>query len=354
MADSVLAILNFDFAAETILKAAIVDNGGAVTRSNGSFKNFEEILRDFRLAFSTISVHEVDNLHRLRNSVQHSSSIPSQQEVMRHKDTVQIMFDQICTKAYSNLTYGSISLALFINSENERYVLQKMEEAYADMKYADAVYYGKRAAEYHLLLLRSNLKFPKIRFNNPYGIKSDRDLQELGNGIDNVVDALNLVVDKLHIGDQYDNLNELLGGKISSHSYQSYGSDIVRDRINSQNDADNCRNIVYEFMTSTQSLLNTKELKSPYIFDLYVSHDVSEGSEAQMGFISTSPIKAATLQIGDPFFDDETDCTWSLPTNNGIHTVKLQNLKKGKEYQLTGKVSNEQDDMDIIYYKFTA
>ena len=170
LSDSMLAILNFDFAAETVLKAVILNSGGSISRQKGGFKTFDEILQDFGTLFPTIYTGEVNNLHKLRNDVQHHANIPSEQEVARHKGTIELFFADVYLKAYNNsITYDSISLALFIDSENEKIILDKMEEEFAKANYPLAVYYAKKAALYHLLLLRSNMDVPTVsHFRNPF------------------------------------------------------------------------------------------------------------------------------------------------------------------------------------------
>ena len=350
-ADFVLAILNFDFAAETLLKTVIIDNGGAI--SNGrEYRNFYQLTLEFNRLFPTINLQEVKNLHELRNNVQHNSSIPSQQDVIRHKDTIQKIFDDIC--ASSKLNYQAISLALFVNSKNERYILERMEEAYASKKYVDAVYYGKRAAEYHLLLLRSYFKIPRMRYQSP-NFKNERNLEQLANGIDEVIEIINFVVDKLRIGDQYESLNQLFNGKIPSlSSYRNYGSDVRRDPKSSQTDADNCRNVVYEFITSTQEAIGILDLTSPYIFDITVSKNQAHNDyDIQVGYVCIAPIKEATIQIGDPFFDfGHENVTTNAPLQEGLHTMKLPTIKEVIEKQITVEVTNKLDEYDIIHYKF--
>jgi len=94
VSDSMLAILNFDFAGETMLKAVLLNNGGTISRKEG-FKSFDEIISDFKTCFPSIYTNEVNNIHKLRNEVQHHSNIPSQQEVIRHKNTIQLFFNEI-------------------------------------------------------------------------------------------------------------------------------------------------------------------------------------------------------------------------------------------------------------------
>ena len=125
ISDSILAILNFDFAGETILKAVLLNSGGSIEKKSGGFKNFAELIQDCKTTeFPNIYTEELNNLHKLRNSVQHHCNIPSNQEVLRHNNTIKLFFnkEEICQKAYKNsVSYESISLALFIESESEFY-----------------------------------------------------------------------------------------------------------------------------------------------------------------------------------------------------------------------------------------
>ena len=169
VSDSILAILNFDFSTETIVKAVLVDCGVGITRKNGSYKFYGELIVDFKNKYPKIKyIDEIESLHKIRNDVQHNTNIPSAQDVSRHKITVKLFFDEICKNVYNNsISYDDISLALFIKSENEKKIIKEMEKAYQKGDFSNCVYYCKQAAMYHVMLLRLNMNVPNEFFIPP-------------------------------------------------------------------------------------------------------------------------------------------------------------------------------------------
>ena len=86
VSDSILAILNFDFSTETIVKAVLVDCGVGITRKNGSYKFYGELIVDFKNKYPKIKyIDEIESLHKIRNDVQHNTNIPSAQDVSSFK-----------------------------------------------------------------------------------------------------------------------------------------------------------------------------------------------------------------------------------------------------------------------------
>jgi len=364
ISDLILSILNFDFCAETIVKTVLVDLGVKIDRQKGGFKTFEELISDLRRNFPSLNyVEEVVSLHKLRNDVQHHGNIPSEQEVSRHKTTVRLIFDEVCQKVYNSATsYDDISLALFIKSENEKIILKEMEKAFQNSSYSDSIYYCKQAAIYHVKLLRSSLGVPYLHsFRNPFTFTEFRDLQEVGRVLEETVERLNWTVDRLCLREHYDEINQLLGGRITSPYFDWYRGDIQRVQA-IPNEVEQTRNLVYEFITSTQDLVGEQDLKSPFVFDLMVKKaESSEDYVIQVGFVSTSVIVEAKLTIRKTASKDETDKNIALkeevlgiPKESGLHIMPLKDLQRGRRYEVYCGVVNETGERDHIRLTFKA
>jgi hypothetical protein len=364
VSDLLLSILNFDFCAETIVKTVLVDRGVRIERQRGSFKTFEELISDLNSSFPTLKyVDEVVSLHKLRNDVQHQGNIPSEQEVSRHKTTIRLFFDEVCQKVYdSAISYDGISLALFIESESEKIILGEMEKSYQNGSYNDSIYYGKQAAIYHVMLLRSNMGVPHPHsFRNPFNFSDFRDLSEIGRVLEETVERLNWTVDRLCLREHYDEINQLLGGHITSPYFDWYRGDIQRVQA-LPDEAEQIRNLVYEFITSTQDLIKEHDLKSPFVFDSMVKKaEPSENYVVQVGFVSTSAIASAQIKIRKTPSKDEIEKKigvkeeiLDIPKDLGLHIVPIQDLEKGGQYNVHCNVTDEKGESDHVNLTFKA
>jgi len=362
VSDLVLSILNFDFCAETIVKTVLIDYGVRIQRQRGSFKTFKELISDLKHSFPSLKyIDEVASLHKLRNDVQHHSSIPSEQEVSRHKTTIRLFFDEVCQKVYeSAISYDDISLALFIKTENEKIILGEMEKSYQNGSYDDSIYYGKQAAIYHVMLLRSNIGVPYPHsFSNPFTFSRFGDLREVGEVLEQTVERLNWVVDRLCLREHYDEINQLLGGRITSPYFHWYRGNIQRVQA-LPNEAEQTRNLLYEFITSTQDLIKEQDLKSPFVFDLMVKKaELSEDYVVQVGFVSKSAITSAQLTIRKTPSKDEIEKKIAvkeqildIPKNLGLHILPIQALESGRQYEVYCKVTNEKEETDHVNLTF--
>jgi hypothetical protein len=364
VSDSVLSILNFDFCAETLVKTVLVDHGVRIERQKGSFKTFEDLISDLKQNFPSLEyIDEIVSLHKLRNGVQHDSNIPSEQEVSRHKTTIRLFFDEVCQKVYeSAISYDDISLALFIKSENEKIILGEMEKSYQNGRYDDSIYYAKQAAIYHVMLLRSNMGVPYSHsFRNPFTFSDFRDLSEVGTVLEETIGRLNWVVDRLCLREHYDEINQLLGGRITSPYFHWFRGDIQRVQA-LPNEAELTRNLLYEFITSTQDLIKEQDLKSPFVFDLMVKKpELSEGYAIQVGFVSNSAITSAQLIIRKKPSQDEIEKKIAvkeekldIPKDLGLHMMPIQDLDRGRQYGVHCGVTNEKKESDNLSLTFEA
>lgn len=358
IADVILSILNFDFAAETVVKAVLVDKGLGIERQKGGFKTYDELIRDLKQVGPNLNyVGEIVALHKLRNDAQHNATIPSEQEVSRHKVSTRLFIDEVCQKVYDNsISYDDISLALFIKSENEKVILQEMEKAFASGKYSDSIYYGKQATIYHVMLLRDSMGAPsRGYFRNPWTFADIREFRDVGGYLEELNEGQNWIIDRLCLREHYDEINKLLGGNLTSHLYWRR-REIERGH-EGQTEAVDVRNLVYEFITSTQDLAKEADLKSPFIFDLTLMKTESiENSHIKVGVVSSSPIvrakviirenpSKADIEKGVPRKEESLDAPLVL----GLSLLPVHGLKKGGQYQLGFNVTNEIGETDDVY-----
>jgi len=360
VSDSILSILNFDYAAETILNAVLLDKSIPIERKTGGYRPFDELMQEFKNAFPQINyVTEIISLHKLRNDVQYHCNIPSENEVSRHNTTIRLFFDEICQKVYANsISYSDISLALFIDSENEKSILKAMEEAYQRKDYADSIHYCKRAAVYHVMLLRASMDITDLtNFDNPFWSSDFGDFCKIGNTLEGIVKQVNWLTNKMCIREHYDEINKLLGGLLSNPYFNYYKGEIDERGQSSPDEAEHTRNLIYEFITSTQDLIKQNDLPVPFIFDLLLKKAGVEGNyDVQVGFVSTLEIKSAEIKVVKTLSNEDIqnkvprkEEVIGVSKNKGINVVCVHNLEKGRQYKFHCTVINEQDKKDEAY-----
>lgn len=140
--NSILAILNFDFAVETLIKAILQDKQVSLNPKNP--KKFHELLDDLKSHYDNKGIlDELHSLHLLRNTIQHNASIPSNHDVIRHRSNIQFFFEDICKKIY-DLKLEDISQNFLIDSEVEKMVFLEIEKAVSEGRNKDAHNYCKK------------------------------------------------------------------------------------------------------------------------------------------------------------------------------------------------------------------
>jgi len=341
--DSILAILNFDYCVETIIKAVLLDTNIAL-RKRSRPKSFNELIEDLKNTCTNLGyMSEVLSLHKLRNDVQHHSLIPSKQEVARHVITVRSFFDEICSKVYDGaITFADISFALFIGSEAEKLMLAEMEKALQNERYSDSVYFAKQTVSYHVELLHDNMKVPHAWHSSflRHHIGDSGVFRELGEFIEDTDKKLDWIVDRLCLREYHDEIYEFLG---RSRYFP------IKREVADKDVAERGRNITYDFITSTQDLIHKLDLEHPYIFDLTILDKSETECSIQIGIADASKIVEASLELQE---NGVAKYTRNISTNMGLQTFKLQDLKKGKTYHLIARVKNENEKAGHNYLNF--
>ena len=165
---SILAVLNFDYTAETLIKAVLLDKNVQLEKNNGDYKTFHTLISELKPFYNKAAIlNEITALHKTRNDIQHNAITPSLQDVNRHKLNVRQFFDEICSSVYKNkITFESISLSYLVDSKIERIILDEMETALSKEDYAQCIRYARAAVEYHTRLLKMNIRMPSDTFSN--------------------------------------------------------------------------------------------------------------------------------------------------------------------------------------------
>lgn len=342
--DAILAILDFDYCVETLLKTVLIDNNISL-RNRRSPKSFDDLIQDVTNIYPQVGyVSEVLSLHKLRNDVQHHCLIPSKQEVERHVITARTFFDEICSKPYdSHISYSDISLGLFITSEIEKIILKELEKAFDEQRHSDSAFYAKQVVSYHVELLRKNMNVPYSWHSSfLYSHFSGEPFGDLGDFIRETDEKLDWIVDRLCLRDHYDDVNGMLG------RMRDWIQTIPERDVISQDSAEKARNLAYDFLTRTQYSITEVDLEKPIIFDINVLEKSEDRIEVEIGIASAFKIEEAKLFVRD---GPEQIFSKVLTPEIGMQSVEINGLQKGNQYFLNVIAKSEKDQRDDKCFK---
>ena len=133
----VLAIHHFDFAVEMILRC-IAAKYNIVTspRKDPSFKElWEKITRN---GVDLPLKDDIFRLHYLRNLVQHTGTVPSAEDVIALKDSVEKFCEEVIKKVFK-ISFSKLSLAQVIKNEELRRILQEAENLLRREMYKECI-----------------------------------------------------------------------------------------------------------------------------------------------------------------------------------------------------------------------
>jgi len=208
------------------------------------------------------------------------------------------------------------------------------------------------------MLLRDSMGVPdRGYFRNPWTSTDLSDFRDVGRYLEELNEGQNWIIDRLCLREYYDEINKLLGGRITSHLHWRRRE--IEKGHEGQTEAENDRNLVYGFITSTQDLARETDIQSPFIFDLTITKaDSSENYNLQVGFVSTSAITLAKLSFREMKEPSEENLEkespkkpedLEIPKKSGLHIVPIQGFEKGKKYDLQLQVRNEKGESDHMY-----
>lgn len=350
--NSILAILNFDYSLETFLKATLLDKNFPITHKTGRYKMFDDLITDFKSIYSNNNIiSEIENLHKLRNDVQHNVVIPSIAEVNRHKSTVRLFIDDVCTTIYQNsITFESISLSFLVDSQVEKIILNEMENALILKNFDYALMFARESVLYHKRLLEEEIERPhmwtrahNLNSGSPYGhsrgagYNSRSDDAQLARYLKQIEDTLDWVVAKLSLQEYYHETKELIG------NYHYYNKKESSD----QTKAERGKVLAYNIITGSQGWLKKKkDLNQPHIFHFEISKKESEIT-GQAGQASKVNIKESKIQILNKQ-NQQVIREIDLPKTSGLHMFVLNKLDFEQEriVKITIKDSNDKTAVD--------
>ncbi len=373
---AISAILNFDYAAETLIKAVLIDAGislNTTTKSGTSvFKDFPTLIKDLQTKYPSLSnviLNAIDSLHKLRNDVQHNAQIPSQTSITRFESNVRIFFDDILKNIYNNvITFEEISLSAFVESKVAKVILDEMEKAIASGNYDDAVYLARKAVSYLISLVRKELDLPNKSHNarslhtssiSKRHRRSYKD-QEVRMVVDNINEHVSTISNFLNeVKDVMLEMDERVEWLIDTGILLEYKYELsqllgdhrftIKYKMEPDNEhvdlqkAEKSRALAYYIIMKMQSILKAhKDEDSAFVF--YLGKSVlGTTSIIKAGYASAAVIIESKWELR---LQGSNDVIQSGKIDGqGIKQIEIKELEKGKTYTFVIIISDGQKEI---------
>lgn len=355
---SILAVLNFDYAAETLIKAVLLDKNVQLEKSNGDYKTFPTLVNELKTFYNKASVlTEITALHKTRNDIQHNALTPSLQDVTRHKLNLRQFFDEICSSVYKNkITFESISLSYLVDSQIEKIILDEMEAALSKEEYVQCIRYARAAVEYHTRLLKMNMRMPRATFGNktdyryivsglqqqqyysPYRVFPSLD-HRAERYFDDLNKSLEWVFERMVYPQHYVEVEKLVGDPWSFHEI-----------VNSKDKAEESKILAYNIITQTQwQLKEIHDMERPIIFDETILNK-NEKKILLLGIASSTEIIEAKLQFMN---QNQRGKEINIKTRMGINEIPIEPQHSSGYNSVRIEVKNKQNQTDYGFASLT-
>ena len=300
--DRMLSILNFDFSVSTIIVTTCMDSGKNPKNNKGKAKGWPELITLLREFYTNENVvTNVDNLHEVRNQIQHGGSIPSEYDIQNYQKTVRNFFDEICHVVYQDkINFDSISLASLLKSPHEKEMLLKAEIMIEQGRYDFSLQLILTAAYYHYMLIRTNLRIP--RFPTDTSQKTvEPSAYEVGKDVEKLSKDVNRAIDILAMGQYYFKTMELLNKTHSrntlEYSYSWISKLQIKETI-SYDVIEKARIDIYNIILGTEHLVAEKTIVDvPVVYGLCIEEITANSARINYGILGKLNLEECVLQL---------------------------------------------------------
>jgi hypothetical protein len=326
-------VLNFDFAVTSLIVACMVDRKINVKTKYGKTLKWHELILSFKKIYNDETfITDLDNLHELRNSIQHGNTIPSDSDIERYSEIVFLFFQDVCLKVFKNkITYNSISMTHLLKSSHERILLLMVEKNIETKNYPHALYFIHLTTLYHYALLKTNLTYPIL----PFEILTD----PRRSSIKDLYLTIHNVVDKLAFGEHYLKTKELLKTappyftEFEANKYDIFNwlSNLTVNRIDiSYEEIEQQQVEIFNIIFETEKWLTEKYiLDVPIIYNLQSSTNSPNSVTIKFDIFNKLPIESAWVEL----FDKVTNTFLiSKPIPNDETKITLTELNPNIDY----------------------
>lgn len=333
--DNKFAILNFDLSITTIIIAACLKKNKNIRNEKGKTKYFPGLVEILETFYNNSDlIQRINDLHTLRNSIQHGDIIPSKWDIDRYKVLVREFFNDICSEVYNKgITFESISLSKLLKSSHEQQLMELIEYYMEKECYSHAFNMIIICLLYRYLLIKENIEPESLtRYHQIYVYPYKQrklhgeihPLQEqfllLSTGIS---ESLNIIA----LGEFYHTMNNIIKRevpeiKLESSSYwigqmTKYYINIKEDQIKTMYEELNT------ILFGTENLITHKtNFSAPIIYDVHIENITKSTTDIYFRILSTQPL-----------------IDFQLYLNNNIVPYQKEFHINNQHFQLTNLVS---------------
>jgi len=300
-----LAIVNFDLSAATLIIALCYEKGKS-TRS-GSGRTFDwpkliEVLTKECKYENDHLINRINDLHYLRNSVQHGDDNPGYTNVQRYKSILLEFFMDICKKKYRNkITFESISLSRLLKSSDETKLVELLEYYINRKVYSKAFNLIIISFLYRYQLIKINiepkslLQYAAIYKHAYWQRKSQGQSDPIQDQFELLSDGLADSRDIISLGEYYYKLIKILQREVPNIDLKYRLAWIGRmTKLDSTIDRDRIIKLYEElntFLFGTENLITLKHNNDfPIFYDAYIDNITENSAKINFKLFKGHPI----------------------------------------------------------------
>ena len=301
--NAIQAIINFDFAVETALKAALLFKDLQLNSKKG-YPHFPFLISSIKSYVKNETLlKEIESLHKMRNDMQHDTRIPSDDDISRYTLIPRYLLDEISVTVFdSKITFESISLTSIVNSKVEKIIITELDKAFEIKRFDLCVYFANYLIDYHKKLFRKKMQVPYISpHNNPTFLRmSGANPLGRASGLESYEKLFGKIFEYVK------NHDEVIKWLVSRSILSEYSDEIdaLDEKVRYANlehtsfiedEAIEARKLAFQIITESQWQLNkVKDIEIPQIFYCRI---VSQENPPllQIGVASIAPILSSTL-----------------------------------------------------------
>lgn len=164
-ADRILAVIGFDLATESVLKAIV----GALDPKKTTDKDFHGVLQQADSCLVANSLPgipdkaKIQHVHDVRNDAQHKAKYPNETDVSDCRTYTRDFLEQVILDVWGQ-GFNSISLTSMVGNPNVRTYLTEAEKHLENAEYYEAVESAEAALRWSLRMIKRHIvgPFPRL------------------------------------------------------------------------------------------------------------------------------------------------------------------------------------------------
>ncbi len=266
--DRILAVIGFDLANESVLKAIV----GALDPAKTTDKDFHGVLQQADNCLTKNNLPSVpdkakiQHVHDLRNDAQHKAKYPNETDVSDCRTYTRDFLDQVVLNVWGQ-TFNSISLTTLIANVEVRTYLTKAEKHLANAEYYEAVESAEAGLGWSLRMIKRHIvgSLPHIKAIPISSSRRQTPSRELAKSIELMRDMLVRSTVGLDFR-SYVEYRRIVRSAIESMSFMADGNYEVNRNVGNPTEAET--EFVVEFainaVTQIESLVG--DIEKPFNF----------------------------------------------------------------------------------------